>query len=97
MRRSAKDRQVNCELLHTHSVSHEQIFQRASIIDLSQSEIAKPDRGGRAAGKQMFEPLHHPHHPEVMRLAPALIALKNARIAHLTTGIETCVELSLRQ
>ena len=28
-----------------------------------------------------------------MRLAPALVALKNARIAHLTTGIETCVEL----
>ena len=28
-----------------------------------------------------------------MRLAPALIALKNARIAHLTTGIETYVKL----
>ena len=74
-------------------MSHDQIFQRASTVDLSQSEIAKPDLGGRAAGKQMFEPLHHPHHPEVMRLAPALIALKNARIAHLTTGTETCVEL----
>ena len=89
MRSSAIDKLVNCKLLHTHRVSHEQIFQRASIIDLSQSKIAKPDPGGRAAGKRMFETFHHPHHSEVVRLAPALIALKNAQIAHLTTCVET--------
>ena len=93
MRRSAKDWLINRELLHTHRVSHEQIFQRASTISLSQSEIAKPDRGGSAAGKQMFETFHHPHHSEVVRLAPALIAPKNTQIVHLTTCADTCVEL----